>query len=120
MVDPYPPAGLYDNGFIDTGDGNRVHYEQLGNPEGKPVLQVHGGPGSGASRKPTRVWDPERYRLIRYDQRGCGRSTPHAADPATDLSSNTTHHLIADMERLREHLGIGKWLLNGGSWGSTL
>ncbi|MBO0867265.1 MAG: prolyl aminopeptidase [Micromonosporaceae bacterium] len=120
MVDFYPPIGPYDSGFIDTGDGNRIYYEQLGNPQGKPALQVHGGPGSGASRKPTRAWDNERYRVIRYDQRGCGRSTPHAADPATDMSRNTTAHLIADMEQLREHLGIQRWLLNGGSWGSTL
>ncbi|GAA5190719.1 prolyl aminopeptidase [Rugosimonospora acidiphila] len=120
MVDFHPPMGPYDSGFMDTGDGNRIYYEQLGNPEGKPALQVHGGPGSGANRKPTRVWDPERYRVIRYDQRGCGRSTPYAADPATDLSRNTTSHLIADMEQLRERLGIEKWLLNGGSWGSTL
>jgi proline iminopeptidase len=120
VVDFYPPVGPYDSGFVDTGDGNRIYYEQLGNPEGKPALQVHGGPGSGASRTPTRAWDPECYRVIRYDQRGCGRSTPHAADPATDMSRNTTLHLIADMEQLREHLGIEKWLLNGGSWGSTL
>lgn len=116
----HPPIGPYDSGWMDTGDGNRVYYEQLGNPQGKPALQVHGGPGSGASRKPTRAWDPERYRVIRYDQRGCGRSTPHAADPATDMSRNTTQHLIADMEQLREQLGIEKWLLYGGSWGSTL
>jgi proline iminopeptidase len=120
MVDFYPPIGPYDSGFIDTGDGNRIYYEQLGNPEGKPALQVHGGPGSGASRNPTRAWDPERYRVIRYDQRGCGRSTPHAAEPDTDMSRNTTSHLVADMEHLREHLGVEKWLLNGGSWGSTL
>jgi proline iminopeptidase len=120
MVDFYSPIGPYHSGFIDTGDGNRIYYEQLGNPEGKAALQVHGGPGSGASRKPTRAWNPERYHVIRYDQRGCGRSTPHAADPATDMSRNTTPHLIADMEQLREHLGIEKWLLNGSSWGSTL
>ncbi|MBX6354701.1 MAG: prolyl aminopeptidase [Micromonosporaceae bacterium] len=120
MVDFYPPISPYDRGYLDVGDGNRIYYEQLGNPDGKPALQVHGGPGSGASRKPTRLWDPERYRVIRYDQRGCGRSTPHAADPATDMSRNTTQHLIADMEQLREHLGIEKWLLYGGSWGSTL
>ena len=120
MVDLYPPAGPYDNGFIDTGDGNRVYYEQLGDPEGKPALHVHGGPGSGAPQRPTRAWDPERYRLIRFDQRNCGRSTPHASDPAADMKLNTTQHLIDDMERLREHLGIDKWLLNGASWGSTL
>ncbi len=120
MVDLYPPTGPYDSGFIDTGDGNRVYYEQYGNPEGKPGLNIHGGPGAGASQKPMRAWDPESYRVIRFDQRNCGRSTPHAADPAADMALNTTQHLIDDMERLREHLGVERWLLNGGSWGSTL
>jgi len=116
----YPPTSPYDNGFLDTGDGNRVYYEQLGNPDGKPALYVHGGPGAGSPQRPTRAWDPERYRLIRFDQRNCGRSTPHASDPAADMSLNTTQHLIDDMERLREHLGIERWLLDGASWGSTL
>ncbi|MFI9329888.1 prolyl aminopeptidase [Kitasatospora sp. NPDC052868] len=120
MVDLYPPTHPYDHGMLDTGDGNRVYYEQLGHPEGKPVLQVHGGPGAGTPQRPTRAWDPERYRVIRFDQRNCGRSTPHASDPAADMALNTTQHLIDDMERLRDHLGIGKWLLNGASWGSTL
>ncbi|PWI45239.1 prolyl aminopeptidase [Streptomyces sp. ICBB 8177] len=120
MVDLYQPTYPYDHGFLDTGDGNRVYYEQLGNPAGKPAVHVHGGPGSGTAQRPTRAWDPERYRLIRFDQRNCGRSTPHAADPAADMSLNTTQHLIDDMERLREHLGIDKWLVNGASWGSTL
>ncbi|MEV7023404.1 prolyl aminopeptidase [Kitasatospora sp. NPDC093558] len=120
MVDLYPPTEPYDSGFLDTGDGNRIYYEQLGNPKGKPALNIHGGPGSGAMRRPARSWDPETYRLIRFDQRNCGRSTPHASDPAADMSLNTTQHLIDDMERLREHLGIERWLLNGASWGSTL
>jgi proline iminopeptidase len=84
------------------------------------LLVVHGGPGSGLAPGNRRYFDPERYRVVLFDQRGCGRSTPHASDPATDMSVNTTHHLIADMERLREHLGIERWLLYGGSWGSTL
>lgn len=120
MVDLYPPTGPYDHGLLDTGDGNRIYYEQLGNPDGKPALIAHGGPGAGAMRRPTRFWDPERYRVIRYDQRNCGRSTPHASDPAADMSLNTTQHLIDDMELLREHLGIDRWLLNGASWGATL
>ncbi|RII09246.1 Proline iminopeptidase [Streptomyces sp. YIM 130001] len=120
MTDRYPPTIPYDSGHLDTGDGNRVYYEQLGNPAGKPALQVHGGPGSGASRRPTQAWDPESYRVIRFDQRNCGRSTPHASDPTADMRLNTTQHLIDDMERLREHLGVERWLLNGGSWGSTL
>lgn len=120
MVDFYPPTGPYGKGMLDTGDGNSIYYEQLGNPEGKPALYLHGGPGSGTPDRPTRAWDPERYRLIRFDQRNCGRSTPHASDPAADMRLNTTQHLIDDIERLREHLGVERWLLNGASWGSTL
>ena len=120
MVDLYPARSPYDHGFLDTGDGNRVYYEQFGNPAGKPALYVHGGPGAGTPQRPPRAWDPERYRVIHFDQRNCGRSTPHASDPAADMSLNTTQHLIDDMERLREHLGIERWLVNGASWGSTL
>ncbi|MFG3438878.1 prolyl aminopeptidase [Nonomuraea sp. NPDC047897] len=116
----FPPIEPYDHGHLDTGDGHLVYWEVCGNPEGKPALVVHGGPGSGCSVGARRVFDPERYRIILFDQRNCGRSLPHASDPATDLSANTTHHLIADMERLREHLGVDRWLLYGGSWGSTL
>ncbi|MFG2819170.1 prolyl aminopeptidase [Kitasatospora sp. NPDC048365] len=116
----YSPIHPYDTGFLDTGDGNRVYFEQYGNPDGKPALGVHGGPGSGSPRRPLRAWDPERYRVIRFDQRNCGRSTPHASDPAADMRLNTTRHLIDDMERLREHLGVERWLLNGASWGVTL
>ena len=106
--------------MLDVGDGNLVYWEVCGNPDGKPALVVHGGPGSGLGPGNRRYFDPERYRVVLFDQRGCGRSTPHASDPATDMSVNTTHHLLADMERLREHLGIERWLLYGGSWGSTL
>ncbi|GAA3135152.1 prolyl aminopeptidase [Planomonospora alba] len=120
MTAPPPPIEPYDHGMLDTGDGNLVYWEVCGNPDGKPALVVHGGPGSGCSTNARRTFDPERYRIVLFDQRGCGRSTPHASDPATDLSRNTTHHLIADMERLREHLGVDRWLLYGGSWGSTL
>ncbi|MEU3074625.1 prolyl aminopeptidase [Streptomyces laurentii] len=110
----------HDEGMLDVGDGNHVYWSVAGNPEGKPALVVHGGPGSGSSPNARRVFDPAVYRIVQFDQRGCGRSTPHASDPATDLSVNTTDHLIADMERLRIHLGIDRWLLYGGSWGSTL
>lgn len=116
----YPPIEPYDQGMLDVGDGNLVHWETCGNPAGKPALVVHGGPGSGCHPHHRRYFDPARYRTVLFDQRGCGRSTPHAADPATDLAHNTTDHLIADMERLRVHLGIDRWLLMGGSWGSTL
>ncbi|MFD9794963.1 prolyl aminopeptidase [Streptomyces sp. NPDC059070] len=106
--------------MLDVGDGNLVHWEVCGNPRGKPALVVHGGPGSGCGPRAREYFDPTRYRVVLFDQRGCGRSTPHASDPATDMRHNTTGHLIADMERLREHLGIERWLLYGGSWGSTL
>ncbi len=120
MTEPYPPPEPYDQGMLDVGDGNRVRWELSGNPKGKPALVVHGGPGSGCSPGSRRYFDPERYRVVLFDQRGCGLSTPHASDPATDMRVNTTAHLLADMEVLREHLGIERWLLHGGSWGSTL
>ncbi|MFE2012406.1 prolyl aminopeptidase [Streptomyces sp. NPDC059491] len=116
----YSETAAYDQGLLDVGDGNRIHWEVSGNPAGKPALVVHGGPGSGSSPRARRYFDPAAYRVVLFDQRGCGRSTPHASDPAADLSVNTTAHLVADMERLREHLGIDRWLLYGGSWGSTL
>jgi proline iminopeptidase len=120
MVEFYPPIEPYEQGMLDVGEGNRVYWEVCGNPDGKPALVVHGGPGSGCSTRMRRGCDPDRYRVVLFDQRGCGRSTPHASDPATDMSRNTTEHLLSDMERLREHLGIDRWLLSGGSWGSTL
>src|SRR5439155_2132445 len=110
----------YDEGLLDVGEGNLVHWDVSGNPGGKPVLVVHGGPGAGSGSGSRRYFDPDRYRVVLFDQRGCRRSTPHASDAATDMSVNTTHHLVADIERLREHLGIGRWQLYGGSWGSTL
>ncbi|WP_267241901.1 prolyl aminopeptidase [Streptomyces sp. PR69] len=120
MTAPYPLIAPYDRGMLDVGDGQSIHWEVSGNPEGKPAVYVHGGPGSGSSAGVRRHFDPDRYRLVLFDQRGCGRSTPHAADPATDMRHNTTGRLLADMERLREHLGVERWLLYGGSWGSTL
>ncbi|MDT0449710.1 prolyl aminopeptidase [Streptomyces hesseae] len=120
MRELYPPIEPYDKGMLDVGDGNLVYWEACGNPEGRPALVVHGGPGSGCGPGARRYFDPDRYRVVLFDQRGCGRSTPHAADPTTGMRHNTTEHLIADMERLRRHLGIDRWLLYGGSWGSTL
>jgi proline iminopeptidase len=119
-VEPFPPIDPYDHGMLDVGDGNHVYWEVCGNPAGKPALVVHGGPGSGCGTQARRLFDPDRHRVVLFDQRGCGRSTPHASDPSTDMRHNTTPHLIADMERLRTRLGIDRWLLYGGSWGSTL
>jgi proline iminopeptidase len=116
----YPAIEPYETGMLDTGDGSSIYWETCGTPDGMPALVVHGGPGSGCSTGMRRSFDPERHRIILFDQRNCGRSTPHASDPAADLSRNTTGHLIADMERLREHLGVDSWLLFGGSWGVTL
>ena len=120
MSEVYPEIEPYDQGMLDVGDGNLLYWETCGNPHGKPAVVLHGGPGSGCSTGVRRYFDPHAYRIVLFDQRGCGRSTPHASDPRTDLSVNTTEHLLADIERLRKHLGIDRWLLFGGSWGSTL
>jgi proline iminopeptidase len=116
----YPEIEPYDHGMLDVGDGNLVYWEVCGNPNGKPAIVLHGGPGSGCSTAVRRYFDPQAYRIVLFDQRGCGRSTPHASDLCTDLSVNTTAYLLADMEHLRQYLGIDQWLLFGGSWGSTL
>ncbi len=116
----YPPIEPYETGRLDVGDGQTIYWEQSGNPAGKPAIALHGGPGGGSSPGRRRQFDPERYRFVQLDQRGCGLSTPHAGDWSTDISTNTTHHLIADIERLREHLGIDRWLVWGASWGVTL
>ncbi|MFD8495932.1 prolyl aminopeptidase [Amycolatopsis sp. NPDC059657] len=120
MAELYPPIDPYDSGMLDVGDGNHVYWELCGNPDGKPAVVVHGGPGTGCSERMRQNFDPARYRVLLFDQRGSGRSTPHASDHTVDLSVNTTEHLLADMERLREHFGIDRWLVFGGSWGSTL
>lgn len=116
----YPPIEPYDTGTLIVGDGQRIAWEQSGNPEGKPVVFLHGGPGGGTSPWQRRFFDPERYRIILFDQRGCGKSLPHASDPEADLRYNTTWHLVADMELLRKNFGIDRWQVFGGSWGSTL
>lgn len=116
----YPPIEPYDSGMLIVGDGQRIAWEVSGNPEGKPVVFLHGGPGSGISAWQRQFFDPEKYRIVLFDQRGCGKSTPHASEPAADLRFNTTAHLIADIELLRRNLGIAKWLVFGGSWGSAL
>ena len=120
MSSLYPPTEPYDTGMLDVGDGNLVYWEVCGNPAGKPAVMFHGGPGSGCGPGWRRYFNPAAYRVVLFDQRGCGRSTPHASDPAVDLATNTTEHLIADIELLRKQLGIERWLVVGGSWGSTL
>ena len=116
----YPAIEPYDQGMLDVGDGQLVYWEASGNPDGKPAVALHGGPGSGSRPGRRRGFDPQAYRFIQFDQRGCGRSTPSVSNPSTGLENNTTHHLIADIERLREHLGIEQWLVWGASWGVTL
>jgi proline iminopeptidase len=116
----FPDIEPYDSGLLDTGDGNLVYWESCGNPDGLPALIVHGGPGSGCTTGQRQSFDPEKFRIILFDQRNCGRSRPHASDPAADMNLNTTEHLLADMEQLREHLGVRQWLLRGASWGTTL
>ncbi len=116
----YPAAEPYDHGLLDVGDGQRVYWETCGNPDGKAAVVLHGGPGSGCTPWWRRLFDSAAYRVVLFDQRGCGRSTPRVDDPDVDLATNTTHHLLTDIERMREHLGIERWLVLGGSWGSTL
>jgi proline iminopeptidase len=106
--------------MLEVGDRNLVYWETCGNPRGKAAVVLHGGPGSGCTPWHRRLFDPSAYRVVLFDQRNCGRSTPHASAFDTDLASNKTQNLIADIERIREHLGVERWLLIGGSWGSTL
>jgi len=116
----YPPIEPSESGMLPVGDGQEIYWEVCGNPAGKPAVFLHGGPGGGCTPDARRYHDPEKYRIVLFDQRGCGRSTPHASEPDADLSTNTTWHLVDDIERLREHLDIERWQVFGGSWGSTL
>ena len=111
----YPPIEPYVSGMLDVGQGHTIYWERCGTPGGKPAVFLHGGPGSGISPKQRQQFDPALYDVLLFDQRGCGRSTPFAG-----LEDNTTWHLVADIERLREMVGCEKWLVFGGSWGSTL
>jgi proline iminopeptidase len=120
MTDAPPPRGPSTAGHLEVGDGQRIWFEVHGNPAGKPVMVLHGGPGSGLSATVRAFYDPAVWRVIQFDQRGCGRSLPHASDPATLLADNTTRHLVEDIGRLADHLGLGRFLLHGGSWGATL
>jgi proline iminopeptidase len=111
----YPAIEPYRSGWLRVSDLHEIYWEECGNPQGKPAVFLHGGPGAGADGRSRRFFDPRRYRIVIFDQRGCGRSRPHAS-----LVDNTTWHLVADIEQLRRHLGIERWLVFGGSWGSTL
>jgi proline iminopeptidase len=111
----YPDITPHESDLLAVGDGHRLYYEVCGNPAGEPVVFLHGGPGSGAGAHARRFFDPRRFRIILFDQRGAGRSTPHGS-----LHANTTDHLVADLERLRVHLGVETWHVFGGSWGATL
>ena len=111
----YPDIQPFDTGTLKVDERHTLYYEQCGNPDGKPVVLLHGGPGGGCSDKMRRFHDPEKYRIVLFDQRGSGRSTPHA-----DLVDNTTWHLVEDIEKLRRKLEIERWQVFGGSWGSTL
>ena len=111
----YPLIDPFDQRMLDVGDGHHIYMEQCGNPDGAPVVVLHGGPGGGCSPAMRRYFDPAQWRIILFDQRGCGRSRPHAS-----VRSNTTWHLVADIERIRNTLGIARWAVFGGSWGATL
>jgi proline iminopeptidase len=111
----YPPIKPYNSGFLRVSDLHEIYFEECGNRQGKPAVFLHGGPGGGLDPKMRRFFDPARYRIVLLDQRGCGKSRPHA-----QLTGNTTWDLVSDIERLREHLAIDRWLVFGGSWGSTL
>ncbi|HEV7978429.1 prolyl aminopeptidase [Amycolatopsis sp.] len=120
MDELYPPISPHAAGMLDVGDGHRIYCEQAGNPDGKPVVVLHGGPGAGVAPLSRQHFDPDVYRVILFDQRGAGKSTPSITDPDVDLSANTLWHLVGDMEKIREKLEIERWQLFGGSWGSTL
>jgi len=111
----YPSIEPYETGFLNVSGGHRLAYELCGNPAGRPVVFLHGGPGAGCNAGHRRFFDPAVYRIVLFDQRGAGRSTPTAS-----LEENTTQHLVADIEALRRHLGVERWIVFGGSWGSTL
>ena len=117
MPETFPEIAPFDTIFIDVSEGHRLHVTIAGNPAGQAAILLHGGPGSGLSATARRFFDPELYRIIQFDQRGCGQSTPNAA---VSLEHNTTHHLIGDMETIRTALGVDDWLVFGTSWGSTL
>jgi proline iminopeptidase len=111
----YPPLEPYRTGFLEVSKEHKLYWEECGNPKGKPILFVHGGPGAGMMAQYRQFFDPKKYRILLFDQRGCGKSLP-----ASSLHENTTWHLVADIEKLRDHFGVKRWVVFGGSWGSTL
>lgn len=115
MAQLYPPIEPYNSGYLQVSPVHSIYFEECGNPDGQPAVILHGGPGSGCSPEMRQFFDPKHYRIVLFDQRGAGRSKPEAS-----LADNTTWHLVADIEQLREHLGIEQWVVLGGSWGSTL
>ncbi|MBG0738115.1 prolyl aminopeptidase [Paeniglutamicibacter antarcticus] len=120
MTDRYPALEPYGSGFLEVGDANTLYWETSGNPDGLPAVYLHGGPGGGSSAGARRYFDPRAYRIVLFDQRGCGRSRPQAGNPDVDLTTNTTTALVDDIEALRKHLGIDRWVVYGVSWGVTL
>ncbi len=120
MSGQFPPVDPHESGMLNVGDGHQIYWECCGNPTGKPALFLHGGPGTGCSVGQRRFFDPKLYRAVLFDQRGSGRSRPLASEPGTSLATNTTSHLIADIEMLRDKLGIDRWIILGLSWGTTL
>ncbi|BAY32763.1 prolyl aminopeptidase [Nostoc carneum NIES-2107] len=115
MYELYPPIEPYKQGYLQVSELHKIYFEESGNPQGKPIVLLHGGPGGGCPPFYRQYFNPEKWQLIMFDQRGCGKSTPHA-----ELRENTTWDLVSDIEKLREYLGIEKWAVFGGSWGSTL
>lgn len=120
MAERYPAVEPYVSGTLEVGDKHLLYWEEVGNPSGTPAVYLHGGPGGGYTPGARRNFDPDAYRAVFFDQRGCGRSRPLASGPDADLTTNTTDHLVRDIERLREHLGIERWVVVGVSWGVTL
>ncbi|AZZ39669.1 prolyl aminopeptidase [Acidipropionibacterium jensenii] len=120
--DLYPPIEPFDTRMVDVGDGQLLHVEQCGNPQGRPVVFLHGGPGGGGGTERRQFFNPDSYRIIVLDQRGCGLSTPHVANARTpeEMASNTTWNLVEDLEKVRLELGVDRWQVFGGSWGSCL
>ncbi|HZB50872.1 MAG TPA: prolyl aminopeptidase [Mycobacteriales bacterium] len=120
MAERYPEIEPYEHGMLAVGDGHELYWETVGDPGGTPAVWLHGGPGTGCFPGQRRLFDPAAYRAVLFDQRGSGRSRPLADSAAADLAANTTWHLVDDIERLRQHLGIDRWVVAGGSWGVTL